>query len=71
MLVDTNLARLSTPFDDSSWVVDEKKARVCGLASKEEDVKIMQGKRCEREAHSDSAQDIKSTGFHKLEPLRA
>jgi hypothetical protein len=45
MLVDTNLARLSSQKrkndDSSDSFGTKKKARECGLASEEEDVKIM------------------------------
>ena len=46
MLVETNLAALSSENqenDDSSDSFGRKKARECGLASEEENVKIMQG----------------------------
>jgi hypothetical protein len=39
--VDAHIAVLSSASDDSSDSLDEKKARECGLASKEEDVKIV------------------------------
>jgi hypothetical protein len=44
MSVDTNLAMLSSPTRDSSDdSLNEKKPTFVGLASEEEDIKVMQG----------------------------